>query len=409
MFIGSLIGLLIVMILVEIYLYRAFKSFITNKFILYGCVLSTVFVMGFMSYNFIFFDKNIGQTPLFMWSVGLFMLIAFPRVIFLIFFLFEDFFRSLGWVKNKVTGKPIAPNQFLPARRKFIYYTATGLASFIFASLIHGMTLGKYNFKVIRERIFSKRLPSNFDGFKILHITDIHSGSLDNKQKIEEAIELINAQACDIILFTGDIVNNFYWEMDKWIPVFKKIKQAPYGNFAVLGNHDYGEYSDWKTEEAKQENFDKIKDIFPKIGFKLLLNENLMIEKRGQEIALVGVENWGARFKKAGDLQKASEGLDSSIYKVLLSHDPSHWDLEVKDDANFYDLTLAGHTHGMQLGIEVPSIGLKWSPSQYVYPQWAGIYQYKGRIINVNRGFGYHFYPGRVGIWPEITVIELRK
>ena len=409
MFIGSLIGLLVVMILVEIYLYNAFKSFITNKFILYGCVLSTVLVMGFMAYNFIFFDKNVGQTPLFMWSVGLFMLIAFPRAIFLIFFLIEDLFRALGWIKNKIAGTPIKTHQYLPARRKFIYYTAVGFASVIFAALVHGMTLGKYNYKVIRERIISKRLPSNFNGFKILHITDIHSGSIDNKQKIEEAIELINAQDCDIILFTGDIVNNFYWEMDKWIPVFKKIKQAPYGNFAVLGNHDYGEYCEWKTEEAKLDNFNKIKAIFPKIGFKLLLNENLMIKKGDQEIALVGVENWGARFKKAGDLQKASEGLDSSQFKILMSHDPSHWDLEVKNEDRFYDLTLAGHTHGMQLGIEVPKIGLKWSPSQYVYPQWAGIYQYKGRIINVNRGFGYHFYPGRTGVWPEITLIELEQ
>jgi len=408
-FIGSLIGLLIVMAIVEVYLYFAFKSFIKSKIILFGCVLSTIFVMSFMAYNFLFFDRNIGQTPLFMWSVGLFMLIAFPRAIFLIFFLFDDILRGLGWVKNKAFNTPITSQQFLPARRKFLFYTAIGLASTLFAGLVHGMTLGKYNYKVVRERILSDRIPSNFNGFKILHITDIHSGSIDNKEKIEEAIELINAQDCDMILFTGDIVNNFYWEMDKWIPVFKKIKQAPFGNFAVLGNHDYGEYSDWKTEEEKQENFDKIKAIFPKIGFKLLLNENLIIKKGSQEIALVGVENWGARFKKAGDLAKASEGLSADQFKILLSHDPSHWDLEVKDDDKFYDLTLSGHTHGMQLGIEVPSIGLKWSPSQYVYPQWAGIYQHKGRIINVNRGFGYHFYPGRVGIWPEITVIELVK
>ena len=409
MFQTTLIGLLIIMALVEIYLYFAFKSFITNKYILFGCILSTIFVMGFMTYNFLFFDRNVGQTPLFMWSVGLFMLIAFPRIIFLIFFLFDDITRGISWLIRKILNKPIEYNNYLPARRKFLYVTAAGIATVIFAGLVHGITLGKYNYKVIRERLKFKRLPKAFNGFKILHITDIHSGSIDNKEKIEEAIELINQQEFDILLFTGDIVNNFHWEMDKWIPVFKKIKQAPLGNFAVLGNHDYGEYTDWKSEAEKQDNFDKIKAIFPKIGFQLLLNENRIIEKNGERIALIGVENWGARFKKAGDLELASKDLDQSIFKILLSHDPSHWNLEVKDHPKHFDLTLSGHTHGMQLGIEVPSIGLKWSPSQYMYPQWAGFYENKDRWINVNRGFGFHFYPGRVGIWPEITVIELEK
>ncbi|WP_322969603.1 metallophosphoesterase [Faecalibacter sp. LW9] len=409
MFQESLIGLLIIMFLVEIYLFFAFKSFITNKYILFGCVLSTVFVMVFMAYNFFFFDRNVGQTPLFMWSVGLFMLIAFPRVIFLLFFLTDDLIRLMGWIVNKLRNTPIEEGTYLPARRKFIYMTAASLATLLFAGFVHGMTLGKYNYKVIRERLRFKRLPQAFNGLKILHITDIHSGSIDNKEKIEKAIELINQQEFDLLLFTGDIVNNFHWEMDQWIPVFRKLKKAPLGNYAVLGNHDYGEYTDWKTEADKLDNLNRIKAIFPQIGFELLLNENRIIERNGQKIALVGVENWGARFKKAGDLTLASEGLDSSIFKILMSHDPSHWNLEVKDHSLHYDLTLSGHTHGMQLGIEVPSIGLKWSPSQYIYPQWAGFYQQEDKWINVNRGFGYHFYPGRVGIWLEITVIELTQ
>ena len=407
MFQGSLIVLLLIMFLIEIYLYFAFKSFITNKFILFGCILSTIFVMSFMTYNFLAFDRNVGQTPLFMWSVGLFMLIAFPRLIFLVFFLVDDITRIIGWIINKLRDTPIDHDSYLPARRKFIYMTAAGIATVLFAGLVHGMTFGKYNYKVIRERLKFKRLPASFQGLKILHITDIHSGSIDNKEKIEEAIELINQQEFDLLLFTGDIVNNFYWEMDQWIPVFKKLKKAPLGNYAVLGNHDYGEYTDWKSEEDKLDNFNKIKAIFPQIGFELLLNENRIIERNGEKIALVGVENWGARFKKAGDLELASQGLDQHIFKILLSHDPSHWNLEVKDHNKHYDLTLSGHTHGMQLGIEVPSIGLKWSPSQYIYPQWAGFYQKDDKWINVNRGFGFHFYPGRVGVWPEITVIEL--
>lgn len=406
MFQGSLIAIIIVMILIEIYLYMALRKFTDNQFILIGSILATVFVLGFMAYNFFFFDRNIGQTPRFMWSVGLFMLISFPKVIMLFFFISEDLFRLLAAFANRMFYQN-EEGSFLPERRKFVFQVAFGVAAIPFVALLHGMTIGKYNFKLLKEKLVFKTLPTSFEGFKILHITDIHSGSLDNRRKIEEAVELINQQDFDILLFTGDIVNNFHWEMDKWIDVFAKIKKAPYGNFAVLGNHDYGEYSDWKTEELKQENFQAIKDIFPKIGFELLLNENRTITKNGEEISLIGIENWGARFKKAGDLKKASIGVDPKQFKILMSHDPSHWDVEVKDHSERYDLTLSGHTHGMQLGIEVPLLGIKWSPAQYVYPQWAGLYEHNDRKVYVNRGFGYHFYPGRVGIWPEITLIEL--
>lgn len=408
MFQGSLIAIIVVMILVEIYLYTALRKFTDNQYILFGSIMATVFVLSFMAYNFFFFDRNVGQTPRFMWSVGLFMLISFPKAIMLFFFITEDMFRLMAAMANRILYQNHS-GSFIPERRKFVFQAAMGFAAIPFLALLHGMTLGKYNFKLLKEKLAYKTLPDAFDGFRILHITDIHSGSLDNRKKIEEAIELINAQTYDLLLFTGDIVNNFHWEMDKWVDVFSKIKKAPYGNFAVLGNHDYGEYSDWKTEELKLDNFNKIKAIFPKIGFELLLNENRVIKKDGQEISLIGIENWGARFKKAGDLAKASKGVDPNQFKILMSHDPSHWDLEVKDHDVRYDLTLSGHTHGMQLGIEVPALGIKWSPSQYVYPQWAGLYEHKDRRVYVNRGFGYHFYPGRVGIWPEITVLELVK
>jgi predicted MPP superfamily phosphohydrolase len=195
--------------------------------------------------------------------------------------------------------------------------------------------------------------------------------------------------------------------MDNWISMFEKLK-APFGKFSILGNHDYGEYSEWKTPEDKEANFQAIKDIHPKIGFELLLNENRYIEKGDQKIALVGVENWGKKFKQAGDLNKASENISKDDFKILMSHDPSHWDAEIKDNDLNYHLTLSGHTHGLQFGIEIPG-WIKWSPSQYVYKQWAGLYKELGRYINVNRGFGYHAFPGRVGIWPEITVITLKK
>lgn len=372
-----------------------------------GCLLTTLFVLAFMVYNFYFFDRRVGQTPIFMWSVGFFILNFLPRLFFFVFFALEDLVRIFGWTKNRALKKPKDNGKYIPERRKFIFQIAMAVTAIPFFGIIHGMTIGKFNYKLIRHKLQLKYLPKSFNGFKILHITDIHSGSLDNQEKIEGAIKLINQQEFDILLFTGDIVNNFHWEMDNWISVFQKIKKAPYGNFAILGNHDYGEYSDWDSEEAKQENFEKIKEIWPKLGFELLLNENRIIEKNGEKIALIGVENWGANFIQRGDLSLASQGIPKEMFKILMSHDPSHWELEVKNHPNRYDLTLAGHTHGTQFGIEVPSLGLKWSPAQYVYKQWAGFYEHKGRVINVNRGFGYHFFPGRVGIWPEITCIEL--
>jgi hypothetical protein len=249
-------------------------------------------------------------------------------------------------------------------------------------------------------------LPTAFDGFKITHISDIHSGSFDDANKIEAGIDLINNQGSDVILFTGDIVNNTADEMEPWIPYFKKL-EATQGKYSVLGNHDYGEYARWKDANEKALNFQAIKDIHPKIGFNLLLNDSVYIEKGADKIALIGVENWGTRFKKAGDLKLAASKTSPEDFKILMSHDPSHWNAEVKNDNHNYQLTLSGHTHGMQFGIEIP--GIKWSPVQYVYEQWAGIYSAYNRYINVNRGFGFLAFPGRVGIWPEITVITLKK
>ena len=211
-----------------------------------------------------------------------------------------------------------------------------------------------------------------------------------------------------MILFTGDIVNTHAKEMLPWIDTFNRIKEYQYGKYSVLGNHDYGEYVDWKTEKDKDANFEAIKGLYGKIGFKLMLNEHTFIQKGLDKIALVGVENWGVKFKKAGDLHKASEGLTKEEFKILMSHDPSHWDAEVNKHPKDFHLMLSGHTHGLQFGIEIPGF-FKWSPAQYVYEQWAGLYEKAGKYIYVNRGFGFHAYPGRVGIMPEITVIELKK
>lgn len=318
----------------------------------------------------------------------------------------EDVFRLVSALINLATKS--REGDFLPDRRKFVSTIALGIAAIPFLSLAYGMTWGKYNYKVIRKRIFFPDLPEAFDGFTITQISDVHSGSFDNPDKIDYAIDLINEQESDMILFTGDIVNTHAKEMFPWIAAFNRIKSYKYGKYAVLGNHDYGEYIDWDNEKDKQENFEAIKNLYGQIGFDLMLNEHKFIEKEGQRIAVVGVENWGRGFKQAGDLAKASQALSKDDFKILMSHDPSHWELEVKKHPKNFHLTFSGHTHGLQFGIEIPGF-IKWSPVEYIYKQWAGLYEHLGRYIYVNRGFGFHAYPGRVGIWPEITVIELKK
>ena len=327
-----------------------------------------------------------------------------PKLIILIVLFGEDVVR---WIQNLWIRLSNSDAKTIQGRRKFISQLALGIASIPFASILYGIFKGKYNYKVLKYQLAFEDLPEAFDGFTISHITDIHSGSFDNKEKIQYGVDLINQQESDVILFTGDIVNNFAHEMEDWIPVFSQLK-AKSGKFSVLGNHDYGDYSDWKSPEEKQMNFDAIKNIHPQIGFDLLLDEHRYLEKDGQKIALVGVENWGKGFKQKGDLEKASSNINKDDFKILMSHDPSHWEHQVKNHDFNYHLTLSGHTHGLQFGIEIPGF-IKWSPAKYVYKQWAGLYQEFGRYINVNRGFGFHAFPGRVGIWPEITVIELKK
>ncbi|WP_299682419.1 metallophosphoesterase [uncultured Tenacibaculum sp.] len=402
-----LIPLIIITTLIvifEAYTFQAIKMVTKNTYIKYVWLgLSLIAYINFF-YTIFSSDRSSGQTRQFQWAAGFMLLALLPKIIIVLVMFGEDivrlFQKGISMMSNEET-KPLA------GRRKFISQLALGLAAIPFASMLYGIFKGKYNYKVLKYQLAFKDLPEAFDGFTITQITDIHSGSFDNKEKIQYGVDLINEQQSDMILFTGDIVNNFAHEMDDWIDVFKQL-EAPRGKYSILGNHDYGDYSSWKTDADKEANFQAIKDIHPKIGFELLLNENRYIEKDGEKIALVGVENWGKGFKKEGDLKKASEGIQKEDFKVLMSHDPTHWELKVKEDDFNYQLTLSGHTHGLQFGIEIPGF-LRWSPSQYVYKQWAGLYEEFGRYINVNRGFGYHAFPGRVGIWPEITVIELKK
>jgi predicted MPP superfamily phosphohydrolase len=393
-----------IVLVVDLYAFQSIKTLTKNKFvqILYW-LLSFAVIINFI-YKLSIINRSNGLSQSLMLAFGLLILSITPKVIALLVLFGEDIVRIVKTGINYFSNS--AANGYFPERREFVSKVALGLAAIPFSSVLYGMMRGKYNYKVIDHTLYFDTLPDAFNGFKLTHISDIHSGSFDNPDKIAYGIELINEQESDVILFTGDIVNNTANEMDDWIPYFKRLK-AKYGKYSVLGNHDYGEYVRWKTLEEKEQNFQAIKDIHPKIGFDLLLNDSIFIEKKDQKIALVGVENWGTRFKKAGDLKLASSKIQKEDFKILLSHDPSHWESEVKDHEYDYHLTLSGHTHGMQFGIEIP--GIKWSPVQYLYKQWAGIYKEYGRYINVNRGFGFLGFPGRVGIWPEITVITLKK
>lgn len=342
-----------------------------------------------------------------MFTMALVLLVYVPKILVFLFLFTEDVFRLIGGSIRYFSNANTA-SSFLPARRSFLSQLALATAMLPFSTLIYGIFKGRFNFKVIKQPVYFDDLPDAFDGFKILQLSDLHCGSFDNKEKIAYGVELINQQDYDMLVFTGDIVNAHASEMDDWYEVFSKIKQGKYGNYSVLGNHDYGEYLHWDSEEDKRKNFEAIKAIHPQLGWELLLNEQRAIEKDNQKIWLIGVENWGKKFQSTGDLKKASEGRTAKDFKILLSHDPSHWELEAQPSPLHYHLTLSGHTHGLQFGIEIPG-WVKWSPVKYVYQYWAGLYEKNKRYLYVNRGFGYHAYPGRVGIWPEITLIELKK
>ena len=399
--------LFLFLFVVEIYAYQVVRTLVKAKAILVSYQIISALLLVFIVYSFTQFDRSVGQTSQTMRTMGLLLLIYLPKIILTLVLFGEDIFR-IGFGSVNHFAKFNDSVDFFASRRKFVSQIGLGLAAIPFLSLLYGETIGKYNYKVIKQRIFFPDLPDAFDGFTITQISDVHSGSFDNPEKINYAIDLVNEQNSDMILFTGDIVNTHAKEMHPWIDTFKKIKEHKYGKYSVLGNHDYGEYITWPSEAAKEENFQNIKNLYGQIDFKLMLNEHTLIEKGTDKIALVGVENWGHNFKKVGDINLASANLAKEDFKILMSHDPSHWDYEVKNHEKNFHLTLSGHTHGMQFGIEIPGV-IKWSPIQYIYKQWAGLYENMGRYVYVNRGFGFHAYSGRVGIMPEITVIELKK
>lgn len=400
-----LLILFVVEVIMSFYAFQAVRAATSVSWIHYLYIVLNVLIFA----NFFF--RVIGASP---WTftgarayaLG-FLLMLFAFQIVVILFLFsEDIFRIIKYIIHYKSNS--SSQNHLPSRRSFIAKTALAVAAIPFASLLYGMIKGKYNYKVLKYDLEFDDLPDEFDGYKIAQISDIHCGSFDNREKIKYGVDLLKEQNADTIFFTGDLVNNGASEMEDWKDLFGSIS-APDGVFSILGNHDYGMYYPWRNKVEQEKNLNHLKSIQKEMGWDLLLNENRQIEKNKQKINIVGVENWGdGTFPKFGDLEKAGEGLTAKDFKILLSHDPSHWDKVAQKNDKNYQLTLSGHTHGMQFGIEIPGV-VKWSPVKYRYKYWAGIYKEQERYINVNRGFGYLAYPGRVGMWPEITVIRLRK
>lgn len=400
-------------LLVDLYVFQAMKTVFTGPkavYVNYAYWLFDIVLMVIIIYVGASGKMAGGPPKGGSYIMGLAVLSLAPKIIVTPFLLIEDIVRLIqgGYVGIQKMRHVIGSEDLhMCGRRKFVSQVALGVAAIPFIGTAWGMIKGKYDYRVHKVKIAFNDLPYAFHGFKITQLSDIHSGSLDDVAAVRRGIELANAQKSDVVVFTGDLVNNVATEMDPWIEHFSQL-DAPHGKFSILGNHDYGDYVQWPSEEAKAKNLQDLKEVHGKIGFRLLLNESFHLEKDGEKIALIGVENWGKRgFVKHGDLDKAIAPIEDSTFKVLLSHDPSHWEAVTVPHEKKVHLTLAGHTHGMQFGIEIP--GIKWSPVKYIYPQWAGLYPKEGQYIYVNRGFGFLGFPGRVGILPEITVIELVK
>jgi predicted MPP superfamily phosphohydrolase len=330
-------------------------------------------------------------------AIHVFLMFFASELLFVAVLLIDDSYRLLASFFTNLHFQP---------RPVVVVEIAVALFLFLFFAFLYGMLWGKYAYRVIKHTLYFDDLPKAFDGFTITQISDVHAGSFTNPKEVQKGIDLIHKQQSDLFVFTGDLVNNKAEEIKPYIGHFSQIK-AKYGQFSILGNHDYGDYVRWENDLVKQGNLQQLKKYHQELGFRLLLDEHLPLEKDGEKIILAGIENWGKGFGERGDLKKALVNTQTDDFKVLLSHDPSHWEEQVKNNPSKIHLTLSGHTHGMQFGIEL--FGIKWSPVSLRYKHWAGVKEENGRVLNVNRGFGFIGFSGRVGIWPEVTVIELKR
>ncbi len=401
-----------IIFLVDLYAYSGLRKILINKIkskkiLFYVFWLVPVILISGLILFFIYrtnFD-HANYLSYFHFFSGYFVLFYLPKLVFIVFNLVDDLiilFKKIFVKKEnaELKGEPISRKQFL-AKAGII------VAGVPFLSIAYGIKWGRFNYTVRKHILTFKNLPAVFNGFKVIQISDFHLGSfIGNENQISEAVEVINEQKPDVVLFTGDFVNNVATEVDPFVNILSGL-EAKFGKYSVLGNHDYGDYVRWNSENEKIENLEKLKSLKKEIGFDLLMNQSRKIKIKDEEIELLGVENWGLKpFPQYGDLNKALENTNKDSFKILMSHDPTHWDEQVLGKTDI-DLTLSGHTHGAQFGVEIP--GFRWSPVSLRYKRWGGLYSEADQKLYVNTGIGFIAFPGRVGMPPEITVIELRN
>ena len=410
---GSFI-VIVIMILLDVYVFMAIKSVSHSasskmRAFLFSAywMVSVIAIVGLLIFIFTgpdFLPKKV-RTYLF----ASILAFVFAQLVSTVFFLIDDIRRLIQWIAAKVFFRDTEISTMSGdgiSRSVFLSWLGLAAGTTFFGTLIYGFS-NKYNYTVKRIKLPFDNLPPGFNGVKIVHFSDVHSGSFTNKKAVERGVQMIIAEKGDIVIFSGDLVNDRATEMKDYMDVFNKVK-APMGVYSTFGNHDYGEYVNWPIDGVtKAQNLINLAKIHAEMGWRLMMDEHIELERNGDKIALIGIQNWSAkaRFPKYGDMKKAYAGAEKYPFKILISHDPSHWDAQVRPEYGDVDLTLSGHTHGMQFGVDIP--GFKWSPVQYMYKEWDGLYEEGKQKLYVNPGFGFIGYPGRVGILPEITVIEL--
>lgn len=408
----------LVLFAIDFYVFQGIKLVLrSSAFTTQRIIFFVYWSVSFLSISILllgfFTDWHTWNKVLRTYSFAIIVIIYLSKIFVVLFLLMDDVLRLFRWTGSYISDTFFASPENVSrsnsvSRYEFLTKLGLFVAAIPFLSLFYGMVRGAYNYQIRKVKLKFPNLPKSFDGIRIVQISDLHLGSFNGTGEISKAIQLILEQKPDLIFFTGDLVNDLHSEAVEFADELKKIK-APMGVYSILGNHDYGDYYRWKSLEEKKINLERLKKFHGEVGWNILLNDHTFLERSGEKIGLIGVENWSHRaaFKKYGDMNVATRGMNPESFNILLSHDPSHWSAEITEKYKYVDLTLSGHTHGFQFGVEIP--GFKWSPVQYMYKEWADLYQKDHQYLYVNRGLGFIGYPGRVGILPEITVFELNK
>jgi predicted MPP superfamily phosphohydrolase len=400
-------------LVVDLYLFQAVLSASQDwsptpkKILRYGFWIPTILCLAALSW-WMFADPDRISSGMRNWILTGLFATYFSKTFGILFVIADDLQRGVRWIAGLFDKgvEESLPGKGIP-RSEFLTKAALIATAIPFGTMAFGIISGAHDYRVRRIKVKLPNLPRSFEGFRIGQVSDIHAGSFFNKTAVKGGVDMLMREKPDLIFFTGDLVNNQASEVKDYIGIFDKLR-APLGVFSVTGNHDYGDYHNWSSREEKQKNFRDLMQAHKSMGYRLLMNDHHLIEQGGDKIAIIGNENWGGRgFSQYGKLRQAAKGTDDAAVKLLLSHDPSHWDGEVRRGFPDIDLMFSGHTHGFQFGVEVGDF--KWSPSQYAYKQWSGLYQQGNQYLYVNRGFGYLGYPGRIGMPPELTLVELTR